>query len=81
MPQSRIGWVPPPVLVLAAIASVQIGSALARTLFDDLGAAGVTLLRVGLASLLLLAVLRPTVHTWSLGHGGRQRCSAWPWRE
>jgi inner membrane transporter RhtA len=67
MPQSRIGWVPPPVLVLAAIASVQIGSALARTLFDDLGAAGVTLLRVGLASLLLLAVLRPTVHTWSLG--------------
>lgn len=65
MPQSRIGWVPPPVLVLAAIASVQIGSALARTLFDDLGAAGVTLLRVGLASLLLLAVLRPTVHTWS----------------
>jgi inner membrane transporter RhtA len=66
MPQSRIGWVPPPVLVLAAIASVQIGSALARTLFDDLGAAGVTLLRVGIASLLLLAVLRPTVHTWSL---------------
>lgn len=44
---------------------MQIGSALARTLFDDLGAAGVTLLRVGLAALVLLVVLRPRVHTWS----------------
>jgi inner membrane transporter RhtA len=57
--------VPAPVLVLGAIASVQVGSALARTLFDDLGAAGVTLLRVGLAALLLLAVLRPRVRAWS----------------
>jgi inner membrane transporter RhtA len=53
------------VLVLGAIASVQVGSALARTLFDDLGAAGVTLLRVGLAALVLLVVLRPRVRTWS----------------
>ncbi len=56
---------PSPVLVLGAIASVQVGSALAKTLFDDLGAAGVTLLRVGLAALVLLVVLRPRVRTWS----------------
>ena len=56
---------PPPLLVLAAIASVQCGSAVARTLFDDLGAAGVTLLRLGLAALLLLAVLRPRVRQWT----------------
>jgi inner membrane transporter RhtA len=44
---------------------VQCGSAVARGLFDDLGAAGVTLLRLGLASLLLLLVLRPRVRAWS----------------
>lgn len=52
-------------MVLVAIASVQCGSAVARGLFDDLGAAGVTLLRLGLAALLLLAVLRPRLRTWS----------------
>jgi inner membrane transporter RhtA len=52
------------VLVLGAIASVQVGSALARTLFDELGAAGVTLLRVGLAALVLLAAVRPRVRAW-----------------
>jgi inner membrane transporter RhtA len=57
--------VPAPLLVLVAIASVQCGSAVARGLFDDLGAAGVTLLRLGLASLLLLLVLRPRVRSWS----------------
>jgi inner membrane transporter RhtA len=56
---------PAPLLVLVAIASVQCGSAVARGLFDDLGAAGVTLLRLGLASLLLLLVLRPRVRSWS----------------
>lgn len=44
---------------------MQCGSAVARGLFDDLGAAGVTLLRLGLASLLLLVVLRPRVRAWS----------------
>jgi inner membrane transporter RhtA len=59
------GTVPAPVLVLAAIASVQFGSAVARTLFDDLGAAGVTLLRLGLAALILGAVTRPRLRGWS----------------
>jgi threonine/homoserine efflux transporter RhtA len=38
-----------PLLVLCSIASVQCGSALARTAFDDLGATGVTALRLGLS--------------------------------
>ncbi len=56
---------PAPLLVLGAIATVQTGSAVARGLFDDLGAAGVTLLRLLLAALLLLVVVRPRVRTWS----------------
>jgi inner membrane transporter RhtA len=62
---SPVDRVPAPVLVLAAVASVQTGSAVARTLFDALGAPGVVLLRLGLSSLLLLAVLRPRFWRWS----------------
>jgi inner membrane transporter RhtA len=57
--------VPAPLLVLVAIVSVQVGSSVAKGLFDDLGAAGATLLRLGLSALLLLAVLRPAVRHWS----------------
>ena len=56
---------PAPLLVLTAIVSVQVGSSLAKQLFDDLGAAGVTLLRLALAAVLLLAVLRPRLRSWS----------------
>ena len=65
MPDTRSARVPAPLLVLVAIASVQLGSAVARTLFDELGAGGSTLLRLGLSALLLLAVLRPAVRSWS----------------
>ncbi len=51
--------VPPLALVLAAILSIQFGAAFATTLFDDLGAAGVSLLRLGFAAIVLLAVWRP----------------------
>jgi inner membrane transporter RhtA len=57
--------VPAPLLVLASIASVQFGSAVARTLFDDLGAAGVTALRLAIAALMLWATVRPNVRAWS----------------
>jgi inner membrane transporter RhtA len=50
---------------MVSIASVQCGSALARGLFGDLGAPGVTLLRLGLAALLLLVLLRPRLGSWS----------------
>jgi len=64
VPAARLDRVPAGLLVLVAIASVQTGSAVARTLFDDLGAAGATLLRLLLSALFLLAVLRPPVRAW-----------------
>ncbi|MET0418766.1 MAG: EamA family transporter [Actinoplanes sp.] len=54
-----------PLLVLLAIASVQVGSAIAHTLFDDLGSAGVTLLRLAIAALILGIITRPKVRGWS----------------
>lgn len=65
MATPRIDEVPAPALVLASIASVQTGSAVARTLFPELGAAGVTLLRLGLSSILLVVLVRPRVRAWS----------------
>ena len=52
-------------MVLVAIASVQTGSAVARTVFDDLGAGGITLLRLSIASALLAVVVRPRLRSWS----------------
>jgi inner membrane transporter RhtA len=60
-----ISGVPAPLLVITAIACVQTGAAVARTLFDDLGVAGTALLRLVIAALVLLAVVRPAVTTWS----------------
>jgi inner membrane transporter RhtA len=57
--------VPAPLLVLAAVVSVQCGSAVARTLFDELSATGVTLLRLGIAALVLLVAVRPRVRSWT----------------
>jgi inner membrane transporter RhtA len=51
--------------VVAGILSVQIGSAIARTLFAELGAPGVAFLRLTFASLILLVVLRPPLRTWT----------------
>ncbi len=52
--------------MLAAVASVQFGAALAKTLFDDLGPGGTVFLRVLFAALVLLVLWRPRV-------GGRPR--------
>jgi inner membrane transporter RhtA len=46
-------------LVVGAIASVQIGAAIATTLFDELGPAGTVLLRTGFAAVVLLLLWRP----------------------
>jgi inner membrane transporter RhtA len=46
-------------LVMGAIASVQIGAAIATTLFDELGPAGTVLLRTGFAAVALLVLWRP----------------------
>jgi inner membrane transporter RhtA len=47
--------------VLGGVVSVQVGAALATTLFDELGPAGTVLLRVALAALVLAAIWRPAV--------------------
>jgi inner membrane transporter RhtA len=49
----------PTLLVLAAVTSVQIGAALAKSLFDEIGAGGTVFLRVLSAALVLAVVWRP----------------------
>jgi inner membrane transporter RhtA len=51
---------PAPGLVVAGIASVQVGAAFATKLFDDLGPAGTVLLRVFFAAVVLWAIWRPS---------------------
>jgi len=55
----RVDRAPPTGLVLAAVASVQFGAALAKTLFDELGPGGTVFLRVLFAALVLFALWRP----------------------
>jgi inner membrane transporter RhtA len=52
-------------LVLGSCTSFQFGAALATRLFPVTGAVGATLLRLGLAAIVLLAVTRPRVRGWS----------------
>jgi inner membrane transporter RhtA len=54
-----VGRLPPVALVLAAIVSVQFGAGFSATAFDEVGAAGMTLLRLGFAAIVMLAVWRP----------------------
>jgi inner membrane transporter RhtA len=51
--------VPAPLLVIAAIASVQLGGAFAKTLFDEIGPGGTVWLRIITAAIVLAAVWRP----------------------
>ncbi|HEX8767984.1 MAG TPA: EamA family transporter, partial [Jatrophihabitans sp.] len=57
--RGRTDALPPQVLILVGIASVQFGAAFANTLFAEVGPAGVVLLRLAFASLVLLALTRP----------------------
>ncbi len=50
---------PPTLLVLASIASVQFGAAFAKTLFDELGAGGTVFVRTLVAAIVLALILRP----------------------
>jgi inner membrane transporter RhtA len=60
--------VPPTLLVLAAVTSVQFGAALAKTLFDELGASGTVFVRTLFAALVLALIWRPRV----AGHDRRE---------
>ena len=59
---------PPPVLVLFSILSVQLGAALAKSLFPAIGSGGTVFLRVGLAALVLLLVWRPHLRAYTRAH-------------
>jgi inner membrane transporter RhtA len=59
--------VPPTLLVLAAVTSVQFGAAFAKTLFDEIGAGGTVFLRVLSAAVVLGLIWRPRL----AGHAQR----------
>jgi inner membrane transporter RhtA len=54
-----LGLVPSPVLVIGAIMSVQLGSAIAKLLFDRTGPVGMVFLRLGFAAIVMTAITRP----------------------
>jgi inner membrane transporter RhtA len=58
---SRGDRIPPTLLVLAAVSSVQFGGAFAKTLFDEIGPGGTVFLRVFFAALILGALSRPAL--------------------
>ena len=51
--------VPPTVLVMLSIGSVQFGAAIAKNLFASLGPGGTVFLRIAFAALVLLVLVRP----------------------
>jgi inner membrane transporter RhtA len=53
--------VPAAVLVVVGMGTVQIGAALAKSLFETVGPTGVVFLRVGFAALILVALSRPSL--------------------
>ena len=58
---SHFDRVPPPALVVGAVASVQFGSAVAKSIFDEIGAGGAVLLRTVFAAAVLTLIWRPRV--------------------
>jgi inner membrane transporter RhtA len=56
--------VPAPLLALAAMVSVQIGAALAKTRFDEVGSVGAVTLRLVIGALVLALIVRPRVRHW-----------------
>ncbi len=62
-----VGSVPPTVQVLLGIISVQVGGAVAKTLFASAGASGVVALRLVFCALILLLIWRPTIKRETLG--------------
>ncbi len=52
-------------MVLGSCSSFQVGAAFATRLFPTTGSSGATLLRIGFAACLMLALARPNVRAWS----------------
>ena len=60
-PEALTDRVPPVALLLAGATSVQFGAALAATLFDDVGPAGTSMLRLVLSAAVLALFWRPAI--------------------
>ena len=54
-----IDAIPAPLFVLGGVASTQFGASLAKQIFDDVGPAGTTFLRVSIAAVVLAAIWTP----------------------
>jgi inner membrane transporter RhtA len=63
--QAATQFLPPPVLLLLSILSVQLGAAIAKELFHLLGTGGTVFLRVGLAAVIYMMLARPRLHGYS----------------
>ena len=64
--QHRSGLPMTPILfVLGSCISLQVGAALATQLFDQLGPFGTTTLRLAIAAIVLLVIVRPKVHRFT----------------
>ncbi len=57
----RADRIPPTLLVLGGVASVQFGAAFAKTLFDEVGPGGTVFLRVLFAAAVLAVLFRPAL--------------------
>src|SRR5215210_4071438 len=53
--------IPPTLLVLAGVLSVQFGAAFAKTLFDEVGPGGTVFVRVAFAAIVLAVLWRPAL--------------------
>lgn len=62
---SLFGAIPPTGLLILSISSVQLGAALAKTLFATLGPTGTVALRVGFAALVLALISRPRLRGYT----------------
>ncbi|MFJ4221554.1 EamA family transporter [Curtobacterium luteum] len=57
--------VPAPLLALAAMVSVQLGAAIAKTRFDEVGSVGAATLRLVIGAVVLALLVRPRVRHWT----------------
>jgi inner membrane transporter RhtA len=64
---SALARVPAPVLAVAAMVSVQLGAAIAKTHFDAIGSVGAATLRLVIGAVVLFVLVRPAVRHWSRG--------------
>lgn len=60
-----LGTLPPPVIVLLAIVSVQVGAALAKGLFQAVGSSGTVFLRIGFGAMIFMLISRPRIRGYS----------------